>query len=110
MGPMEKNREKNRLEKQSMEEKLKILREKSTGQKANEAFGLGKRNVKIVSKKLDNLDPPMTKEQQKNQANCDAFLDELNALSAKLNAEEAEKKNAEKILANKKSLFPPWSI
>ncbi|CAH1412808.1 unnamed protein product [Lactuca virosa] len=91
---MEKNNVKIHLEKQSMEEKLKNLREKKTGQKGNEAFGFRKRNVKIVSKKLDDLDPPLTKEQQEDQAKRNAFLDELNALNAKLNVEETEKKNA----------------
>ncbi|CAH1423155.1 unnamed protein product [Lactuca virosa] len=107
---MEKNNVKIRLEKQSMEEKLKNLREKKTGQKGNEAFGSGKGNVKIVSEKIDDLNPPLTKEQQADQEKCDELLNELNDLNAKLNAEEAEKKNAKDILANKKDLFPPWSI
>ncbi|CAH1434008.1 unnamed protein product [Lactuca virosa] len=94
---MEKKSEKIHLEKQSMEEKLKQLREKSIGQKGNEAFGSGKGNVKIVSEKLDDFDPPLTKEQQENQAKSDAFLDEINALNAKLHVEEAGKKNAEEI-------------
>ena len=33
-------------------------------------------------------------EKQENQAKRDAFLDELNALNAKRNVEEAKKKNA----------------
>ncbi|CAH1420516.1 unnamed protein product [Lactuca virosa] len=107
---MEKNNEKIHLEKRYLEEKVKNLREKKTGQKGNEAFGSRKGKVEIVSDKIDKLNPPLTKEQQVDQAKRDALLDELNALNAKFNAEEAKKKNVEAILANKKALFPSWSL
>ncbi|CAH1424865.1 unnamed protein product [Lactuca virosa] len=64
VAEMNKNIVKIHLEKKSMEDKLKNLREKKTGQKGNEAFGSGKGNVKIVSEKLDDSDPPLKKEQQ----------------------------------------------
>lgn len=64
----------------------------------------------IFSEKIDDLNPPLTKEQQAYQAKRNAFLDEFNALDAKLNAKVAAKKNDEEILVNKKSLFPPWSF
>ncbi|CAI9265619.1 unnamed protein product [Lactuca saligna] len=73
-------------------------------------FGEAIYGRKIENFELDDLDLPLTKEQQENQTKCDAFLDELNALNVKLNAKEAKKKNAKEILANKKALFPPWSI
>ena len=62
------------------------MREKSIEQRTTRKFRSRKGNVKFVSEKLDDLDPPLKKEQQENQAKCDAFLDELNAFNAKLNA------------------------
>ncbi|CAH1416085.1 unnamed protein product [Lactuca virosa] len=109
-GPIEKNNEKIHLGKITLEEKLNDLKEKKTGQKGNIAFGSGIGNVKIVSEKEDELNPKLTKEQQAKQAKYDALLDELNAINAKIIAEEAKKKNVEATLANKKALFPPWSL
>lgn len=61
-------------------------------------------------KKKDELNPNLTNEQQVEQAKCDAFMDELNALNAEINIEEAEKKHVEAILVNKKRFFSPWSL
>ena len=44
---MKKNSEKICLDKQPMVDKLKNLKEKSTGQNGNEAFDSGKGNVKL---------------------------------------------------------------
>lgn len=54
-SPMEKKIEKIKLKKRTWKEKLKNLREKKTGQKGNQAFGLGKGKVKIVYEKEDEL-------------------------------------------------------
>ncbi|CAH1437432.1 unnamed protein product [Lactuca virosa] len=62
-----------------------------------------------LEEKLKDLRKKKTS-QKVEQAKCDVLLDELNALNAKINDEEAEKKNVEAILANKKELFPPWSL
>lgn len=98
IGPMEKNNEKIHLEKRTLEDKVKNLREKETSQKGNIAFGSEKGNVKIVSEKEDELNPNLTNEEQVEQAKCDAFMDELNALNAKINIEEAEKKMLKQFL------------
>ncbi|CAI9281194.1 unnamed protein product [Lactuca saligna] len=66
----------------------------------------GKGDLKIVSEKLDELNPPLTKEQQDEQVKRDAFLGALNALNENINAEEVEKKNDESIVANKIALCP----
>ena len=56
------------MEKRSLEEKLKELKEKKTSQKGNVAFSSRKGNMKIVSKKEDELNPKLTNKQQDEQA------------------------------------------
>ncbi|CAI9301118.1 unnamed protein product [Lactuca saligna] len=93
-APMEKNSDTIHPEKTHWKEKVKDLKEKKTDQKEKE----------------DELNPKLTKEQQAEQAKRDALLDEINTTNAKINSMEAEKKNVEAILVNKKALFPPWSF
>ncbi|CAH1412989.1 unnamed protein product [Lactuca virosa] len=83
---MEKNNDKIHLEKRTLEEKLKDLKEKKSGQKGNVAFGSGKGNVNIVSEKEDELNTKLTKEQKAEQAKRDGLLHELNSINAKINA------------------------
>lgn len=47
------------------------------------------------------------KKELKEQAKCD---EELDALKVKFDAEEAEKKIFEEILASKKAMFSEWTI
>ncbi|CAH1422659.1 unnamed protein product [Lactuca virosa] len=103
---MEKNNEKFHLEKRTLEQKLKGLKEKKSGQNGNVAFGSGKGNVKIVPEKEYDLKLKLSKEQLVEQAKRDIMFDELHALNTKIINEEVEQKNVESILAGKKAMFP----
>ncbi|CAH1422654.1 unnamed protein product [Lactuca virosa] len=94
------------LEKKKLSEKMKDMKEVKTGRKVNITFELGKENINIVTEEVSELNPHMTKKEKIEKEKRDKDLDELNALKVKLDAEDAELKNAKQILASNKSLFP----
>ncbi|CAH1439095.1 unnamed protein product [Lactuca virosa] len=60
---------------------------------------------KTMAEKLKNIMEIKTAREKR-----DKELDDLNALREILDAEEAEAKNSQMILENKKALFPAWSF
>lgn len=98
------------LEKKKLSEKMKDMKEVKTGQKVNITSRLGKGNVNIVTKEVSEINPYMNEKEKIKKEKRDKELDELNALRVKLDAEDVELKNGEKILASKKSLFPEWTL
>ncbi|CAH1453083.1 unnamed protein product [Lactuca virosa] len=109
---MKKNKEVDSimLEKKTMDEKFKNIKEFKTGRRDHVSSGSGKGKVNIVSKKVTEEDLTLTEKEKVAREKRDKELDELNALREKLDVEEAEARNSEMILENNKALFPAWML
>lgn len=110
-GPMEtKDIDQIRLEKKTLAEKYNNIKEVKTGHRDHVSSESGKGKVNIISKKGSEDDPVLTEIERMERQEIDKELDEFNALRENLDAEEAEAKNFEMILENKKALFPAWTL
>ncbi|CAH1412094.1 unnamed protein product [Lactuca virosa] len=99
-----------RLEKKTLAEKYKNIKEVKTGQRDHVSLGSGKGKLNIISEKGTEDDPVLTETERMAREKRDKELDELNALREKLDAEEAEAKNSEMIIESNKALFTAWNL
>ncbi|CAH1423402.1 unnamed protein product [Lactuca virosa] len=99
-----------KLEMKTMAEKFKNIKEVKTGQNDHVSSGSGKGKVNIISEKVTEKDLMLTEKERIARENMEKELDELNALREKLDVEEAEARNLEIILENKKALFMAWTL
>ncbi|CAH1424783.1 unnamed protein product [Lactuca virosa] len=97
------------VEKQSLKEKLKNLREINIGRKGNVSSGSGKRKVNIVSEENYDLNPNSEKELKEREKH-DKKIYALSTLKTKIKAEEAEEKNVKEPLTTKKVMFPDGTV
>ncbi|CAH1436208.1 unnamed protein product [Lactuca virosa] len=98
------------LENKNLAEKFKNIKEVKTAWKDHVSSRSGNGKVNIVYEKVIEEDPMLIESKRIARQKRDKEHDELNALREKLDGEEAEAKNSEIILENKKALFPAWTF
>ncbi|CAH1422336.1 unnamed protein product [Lactuca virosa] len=99
-----------KLEKRTLEEKFKNIKEVKTGRRDHVSSGSGKGRVNINLEKVTEEDLTLNQKEKVEREKMYRELDKLNALRQKLDVEEAEARNSEMILENKKALFPAWTL
>lgn len=84
------------LEKQTLKEILKNLKEVKTGQKGNVSSRSGKGQLNIISEPGDDLNLNLSKKELKERENRYKEIDAFNALITNIEAKEAEEKKVAK--------------